>query len=313
MTKLAQPILLSAILLAIGGNAVANGESSADPAAEAGQESAAIPSSDQVLPLDMADQLQQRYERSVDAKILLTPEQIKDYIARKAQEEIASDYGPPPKIKAKTFTVSPGPGYRSPLVTVAPRYWGSIVFVDATGAPWPILHQAAGNPQVLPIAKPEGLEPGNQLQVTAMYRKGYGNVMVTLQGLPDPLEVRLEANHKVATNPVTIRVDRVGPLASPMVMPERVSPTVSPDAEDFLNRVPPAGAEGVTLNGALPGEIMAWRYKGSLWLRTPRHVRWPAAEDVTSQAGIRVYRLPDEPMVIISRDGHDITLQVQNG
>ncbi len=236
----------------------------------------------------------------------LTPDQIRTlrYLFDQSQRAAATYPGIPPRPTSTSVLVNLSPGATPPVIRLSSGFVTSLVFVDSTGAPWPIQAYDLGDPQSFNI---QWDKKGNTLMVQALRHYTSGNLAVLLKGLDTPVTVTLLPGQDAVDYRVDLRVPGLGPDANPVLngLPEAASPHLL----DILNGIPPQGSQQVTVNG---GDCEAWVLNGNLYLRTRLTVLSPAWISTMSSAdGTHAYELQETPVVLASQRGQLVKLIIE--
>ncbi len=91
--------------------------------------------------------------------------------------------------------VNLAPGTTPPAIRLAQGYVTSLVFVDSTGAPWPIAVFDIGNPKAVNI---QWDGKGNILMMQAVSPYSDGDIVVRLVGLPTPITLEIVSGQRLA-------------------------------------------------------------------------------------------------------------------
>lgn len=262
----------------------------------------------------MQDVAQRTYELSLEQVLPMTPEQIQAYLDRMKQTSEAIRDSEPPKMCTRTERLMLQPGATPPTVHIVPGYVSTVTFFDATGSPWPITSVTEGNSKWFSVQKPEDLEPGNMLTVSALARHAHSNITVTLKDETTPVVVRLTTDDRnkgaITDSLISFQADKRGPNASDPMVGRKLKSVVSSNMLSFLDGVPPSGAVRMALSPSKDG-VALWKLDKHLYLRTKYAAVWPAWSDVLSgTADYRVYELPIVPSIIVSIGGHTETLSI---
>lgn len=221
----------------------------------------------------------------------------------------------PPKPISSAMVVNLEPGATPPVVRLSAGFVTSLIFLDATGAPWPIRGYDIGDPQSFSIKwKPEAqkIKDANNIlsntlliQSNVMYKQG--NLAVILQGLNTPIMLTLVPGQKVVDYRVDVQVPRNGPMAHPVhkYLPSGGS---SPELLDVLNHIAPKGSRALKVKGG--GE--AWIKGSTLYLRTKHTVISPSwyATMSSSDGAVHAYALPPTSIVLGLNHGKTVKLSV---
>ena len=222
-----------------------------------------------------------------------------------SQAAAAAAPGVPPRPTVTSQMVSIAPGSTPPVVRLAQGFVSSLVFVDSSGAPWPLEAYDIGNPSAFSI---QWNHKDNTLMIQSMTLYTYGNLAVRLKGLATPVMLTLIPGQSLVDYRVDLRIQGLGPNAKPMVgnsMPDAASPALL----GVLDGVPPNGGKNMEVSG---GEAQAWLVQDKLYLRTRLTVLSPAWTATMSSAdGMKAYELQKTPMILASFQGKPIQLRVE--
>jgi intracellular multiplication protein IcmK len=263
---------------------------------------------------------QREYEQAKKALLPLGPAEIRDFRSSRDQAQAASFGGVPPQLKNREISIGMAPGDQAPIVHLAPPFIAGVVFVDTTGAPWPITgvdSASAGEGMFAVGWDAEGkLPPHNLLTVRPLTNHVAGNAIVTLQGCEFPVSIVFDADsrneHGLAPGDIdgllTAKLWRPGPAAQRPSVGPAPEPALNPRLQQFLYDTPPDGARDVQL---APPVGKAWAFDGHLYLRTDRPLRWPAwTAQAKAPGGVAIYELPAVPSLLVSDDGQTLSILV---
>ena len=273
----------------------------------------------------------QSSDGSVDAAAYLTPEQTAE--AREAafqgiltqafplspneirrlhskyqetQRAMESPIGIPPKPVSSTKIVSLSPGSVPPVVRLSQGFVSSLVFVDATGAPWPIMAYDNGNPKAFNV---QWNKEDNILMIQAKVPFTYANMAIKLKDLPTPIMLTLVPGQKIVDYRADLRIQKFGPNAKPLPMDSGMPGTADPTLLGILDGVPPPGSEYMKVTG---GEAQAWVTGQKLYLRTYLTVLSPSwLSTMSSSDGINAYLLPFAPTILVSDHGRPKPIHIE--
>ncbi|GGM26069.1 conjugal transfer protein TraN [Pseudomonas asuensis] len=219
-----------------------------------------------------------------------------------------------PRISSTSIDLSPGAAI--PIVRSMPGQMSTLVFVDSTGAPWPLAappRSTGGN-----IFQVEWLAGTPMVVITALSSYDDGNLTVFLEGLPTPIVVKLasgepdsKSNTRVVDWRLDIRVPGRGPNAkAPLLGPNKIA-LYDDVLQGFLDGVPPQDAKKVKVSGDLPNNTHVWQFNGSLFVRTANDIQTAFDQTMAASDGTRVYRLPLTPYITLSDMGRAVPLQLE--
>jgi intracellular multiplication protein IcmK len=218
-----------------------------------------------------------------------------------------------PRISSISVDLSPGAAL--PIARVLPGEMSTLVFVDSTGAPWPL----AASPRV---ADPryfdvEWLQGTPSVVVSALSPYEDGNITVFLRGLATPVVVKLASGepdskekNRVVDYRLDLRVPGRGPNAqTPLLGPGKIV-LYDDTMQAFLDGIPPKGAKLVIARGGVPARTQVWEYGGSMFVRTSCDIQTAFDQSMASGDGTRVYRLAPTPYITLSEMGRSMNLQL---
>ncbi|CAH2782522.1 MAG: IncI1 plasmid conjugative transfer protein TraN [uncultured Paraburkholderia sp.] len=218
-----------------------------------------------------------------------------------------------PRISSISVDLSPGAAL--PIARVLPGEQTTLVFVDSTGAPWPLaVVPRVSDSRYFDV---EWLQGTPSVVIYALSAYEDGNVTVFLQGMVTPVVVKLatgEPDSKEKSRVVDYRLDlRVpgrGPNAqAPFLGVGRIA-LYDDTMQGFLDGIPPSGAKRVTAHGDVPARTQVWQYGDAMFVRTGYDIQTAFDQSMSAADGTRVYRLPPTPYVTLSEMGRSVTLQL---
>jgi intracellular multiplication protein IcmK len=255
---------------------------------------------------------QQAFAGTVQGLLPMTPEQIHRLrqLYTASQFAAAAPPGIPPRATATSLFVDLSPGATPPAINLAQGDITALVFLDSTGAPWPIDAYDNGNPTAFNI---EWNKKDNVMMIQANASFGTGNLAVRLRGLGPPVMISLITNTAVENGGVIdyrvdMRVPGFGPNATPMMTAGLPSQT-SPRLLDVLDGVPPPGGRTLEVGDSVG---QAWLVQGYIFLRTRLTLLSPGwLQTMSSADGTNAYKLQSTPMLLMSQNGKVIQVKVE--
>jgi intracellular multiplication protein IcmK len=218
-----------------------------------------------------------------------------------------------PRISSLTVDLSPGAAL--PIARMLPGEMSTVLFLDASGAPWPL----AAAPRVSDARyfDAEWLQGTATVVLSALSPYEDGNLSVMLQGFPTPVVIKLvtgEPDTKERSRIVDYRLDLRIPGRAPgtptgLVGPGKIA-LYDETMQRFLDGLPPSGAKTVKADPALPVKTQVWALNGALFVRTGLDIQTAFDQSIAAGDGTRVYRLAPTPYVTFSDRGRSITLQL---
>lgn len=245
--------------------------------------------------------------RAVRQGLPLTPEQIGKILALLSQyrETVARESRPVPEIVSREITLSLRAGESAPAVSTQMGYPTSVVFIDATGEPWPVeslvVEEAFGPSEESP--------GGHVVYVTPAQRFLHGSALVQLHSLSMPVVLELRPGKGRVDGRLVVRVSRAGPNADPIAVEraEAFGPG-DPVISAFLHGHAPPQAQRIEVRGG-NGRDRAWWLEDAIYLRTAKTLLAPQAQAWERGAnGDIVYRIADTPYALVSADGARVRL-----
>lgn len=212
----------------------------------------------------------------------------------------------PPKPVSSTLMINLAPGTTPPVIRLAQGYVSSIVFVDSTGAPWPIAAFDIGNPKNVNI---QWDGKSNILFMQAVSPYGNGDIVFRLVGLPTPITLELISGQRVVDYRVDIHVPGIGPNAKDIPIGTALPESANILLLGVLDGVAPAGSKELTVHGA---DSQAWLLGEKMYFRTRFTVLSPGwISTMVSIDGMHAYELPRTSSVLISRYGEPYELRIE--
>ena len=254
------------------------------------------------------------FERTEDAVMPMTPEQLEALIqSLETTEAVSSSQSPPEAVMtAEALNLNAA---RPPVVRVGQGFGTSLLFTDRTGKIWPITAYQGFNKGLFDVSASTTSGDKDDLPTVLVVQpvasRGAGNLVVTLKGLATPVVLTLALGQRT----VDARKEYKLPLPGPNAAPEyrAASPSgVGGDLLNVLNGLPPSAAATRVPIGGVEPEAMAWRDGDALYVRTVAEVYSPEySERASHPSGLRAYRLPDVPVLLVSFNGHltELTLK----
>lgn len=238
----------------------------------------------------------------------LSPDQITRLHARHEAEEkaIHTPVGIPPKPVATSKFINLSPGATPPVVRLAAGFVTSLVFVDSTGADWPIVNYDIGDPATFDI---QWDKRSNAMMIQAKHRYKYGNMAVRLEGLSTPVMITLIPGQKVVDYRVDMRMPGLGPKATIPTIRSGLAAKSDDILLSVLDGVPPPLSKELRVLG---GDAQAWLRKRTMYVRTRLKIISPGWEASMSSAdGMHVYQMPKAPLILVSMHGRITGLKIE--
>jgi intracellular multiplication protein IcmK len=199
------------------------------------------------------------------------------------------------------------PGAAPPVIRLRAGYVTSLVFLDSTGQPWPVVGFDLGNPKAFNIqpSAPNGKSDTLILQSVMSYEQG--NLAVMLKDENTPVMLTLMPGQRAIDYRVDLRIPGLGPNATVSMsgLPQAESPVLM----NFLDGVAPPNAKLLTIAGA---PAQGWLFDGHIFLRTRVTVLSPGwISSMSSPDGTHVYELVKTPVILASQRGEMVQLSIK--
>lgn len=245
----------------------------------------------------------------VNQLLPMSPEQIAKLreVFTSSQLAAATPPGIPPKPTSASLLVDLSPQAVAPVIRLGAGYITSLVFIDATGQPWPIAAYSVGDPASFNI---QWDRKGNTLLVQSSTFYKRSNLAVILRDLNTPVMITLMSGQAAVDYRVDLRVPGVGPNA--VYIQNGIPDAVNPILFDVLNGIPPRGSKQLKISGG--GDSQAWLLDKKLYLRTNLTVISPAWQATMSSIdGTHAYQLQPAPVILALHGGEDkiLTLNIE--
>lgn len=291
---------------ATGGLSALSNQAVSPSAAESSGQASSAPSPASASAEEIIDE--KAYEKMQQQLFPLSPDQVvKLHQAYNTQAFAeSSPVGVPPKPTATSQFVNLSPGSTPPVIRLAQGFVSSLVFLDSTGAPWPISAYDLGDPASFNI---QWDHTSNTLMIQALKLYNYGNLAVRLRGLNTPVMLTLVPGQKAVDYRVDLRVQGYGPNAKGLLMDEGLPPSANDVLLHVLDGVPPDGSQRLTVSG---GDARAWLLNDKMFVRTNLTVLSPGwIASMTSADGTHAYEMLKSPVLLVSWHGKVMQLKVE--
>ncbi len=246
------------------------------------------------------------FSNTIDHVMPLSPHQIKAlHESLDRSQRAASAYpSAPPKPTSASVLVGLSPGTTPPIARLSLGFVTSLVFLDATGEPWPIQAYDLGDPSSFNI---QWNKKDNKLLVQALKSYKFGNLAVILKGLDTPVLITLIPGQNAVDYRLDLHIPARGPDAKMTV--SGLPDTVSGALLSVLNGVPPTASKPLQILG---GSGEAWLLGNHLFFRTRATLLSPAWISTLSSAdGTHAYELQNTPVILVLRNGKAVNLKVE--
>ena len=212
----------------------------------------------------------------------------------------------------RTRSISLVPGNPEPAgpdgrVSAARGYVTALVFLDVTGAPWPV-SRVLMRPEFR-VDDPARPRADHVVYLAPHRLWDHGNVTVELAGQPLPVSLPVLVDDAGPVDEVVVvRLPEPGPRADLRALAAPVRLAAGEPALDlFATGTPPGDAIRLAVEDEVTGAVgpatphRAWFWREQVWLKTPDLVLAPAAHGAArGPDGTWIHMLPDTPLVLVS-------------
>jgi len=245
----------------------------------------------------------------VNQLLPMSPDQILKLreVFTSSQLAVATPPGIPPKPTSTSLLVNLSPQAVAPVIRLGAGYITSLVFIDATGQPWPISAFSVGDPSAFNI---QWDRKGNTMLVQSATFYKRSNLAVILSGLNTPVMLTLISGQEAIDYRVDLRIPGIGPNA--VYIQNGIPDAVNPILFDVLNGIPPRGSKELKVTGG--GITQGWLLNKKLYLRTNLTVTSPGWQATMSSIdGTHAYQLQPSPVILALQNGKDkiVTLNIE--
>jgi intracellular multiplication protein IcmK len=238
----------------------------------------------------------------------MTPDQIHEFkqAVDTTQRAVATPANAPPKPMSSTLLVSLAPGEQPPAIKMSQGFISSLVFVDASGAAWPIDAYDLGNSQAFNV---QWDKTTNVMMIQPLQSYTYANLAVRLKGLAPPVMLTLVPGQSVVDYRVDVTVMGQGPNSASDVSRAGLPKDASVALLGVLDGIPPEGSQVLTVSESAG---QAWLSGDTLYFRSRYSVLSPAwLDSMQSPDGMHAYQLPVTPLLLVSKLGKPIEVRLQ--
>ncbi len=239
------------------------------------------------------------FEKVLDNLYPLTPGQIlemRDRHEDTARAKEATSIEPPKPVITSQF-VKLSPGTTPPIVRLAEGFVSALVFLDSTGAAWPIESYNLSDPNSFSLSWNK-IDNVIVIQAKKMFKDG--NLIVRLDGLDTPVGISLIPGQREVDYRRELRVQGHGPNAKGYVG------DLYPDKENnvllsVLDGVPPIGSASIDSSHS---SVESWRLGPKMYIRTNSKVLSPAwVSSIKSADGMQAYEMNATSSLLITSKG----------
>jgi intracellular multiplication protein IcmK len=212
----------------------------------------------------------------------------------------------PPKPVSTTIMMNLAPGTTPPAIRLAKGYVTSLVFVDSTGAPWPISAYEIGDPKATTI---QWDGKSNVLLIQAATTYSDGDIVIRLAGLMTPLTLELVSGQRVVDYRTDIHVSGIGPNTKDVPTGNGLPMGANQLLLSVLDGIAPPGGKPLVVKG---GDCQAWILGDKMYLRTRLTLLSPGwVGKMVSPDGMYAYEVQKSSSVLVSQYGEPIELKIE--
>ncbi len=238
----------------------------------------------------------------------LNPNQInalRNMLDQTQRAQAAAPYKTPPAPTSTSLSIDLAPGAVPPVVRLSKGFVSSLVFIDTTGAAWPIDSFDLGDPTAFNISWDK---KGNTLMVQARQEYSYGNLAVNLKNLNTPVMLTLVPGQRVVDYRVDMRVPGRGPQAA-VSIGDDLPASADNQLLNVLNGIAPMNGRRLKTENDF-AEV--WLVDNLLYLRSVYAMLSPAwVSKMSSADGMNAYKLSPAPLVLLMRHGQIVSVKIE--
>lgn len=255
-----------------------------------------------------SDEATEAFNAMIQQNVPLTPQQVVKLrqVIDRSQRAAAIPATVPPKPVSSTIMINLAPGATPPAIRLAQGYVSSLVFVDSTGAPWPLAAYDIGDPKTMTI---QWDGKSNILLMQAISPYSDGNLVIRLVGLATPVTLEIVSGQRVVDYRTDIHVPGIGPNSKDLPTGTGLPNSANQLLLGVLDGVAPGGSKQLMVSG---GECQAWLLGDRMYLRTRLTLLSPGwVGRMTSPDGMYAYEIPRTSSVLVSQYGNPIELKIE--
>lgn len=248
------------------------------------------------------------FKNLLQREMPMSPDQVVQLhsMYNQSQKAAAIYPGVPPKPVSTSMQVNLSPGAQQPVINLQAGFVTSLVFLDSTGAPWPIESYDLGNPRDFDI---QWDKKSNILMVQAKALYKYANMAVKFKDLQTPLMIMLAPATDQFFYRVDVRIPGVGPEANAMPLNNGLPGAANPELLSLLDGIAPQNAHYLEVSG---GPADAWLSYGHLYVRSRLTILSPGwIGKMTSADGMNAYEMQPTSTILTTMNGHLVHLSLK--
>lgn len=251
-----------------------------------------------------AEAREEAFDAALQGLLPLKPDEIRRLLEHfdRTQEAVELPVYPSPRPEVAVETISLDPGQKPSMIKTAYGHVTTLSILDMSGKPWPIQDISwAGNFEVIEGSTEEG---SHIVRISPQSEFARGNISMRLLKLQTPVILSIETSRDMVHYRFDAIIPDYGPMASaPLIDQGLTIQAGSASISSILRGVPPSDASRLTVDG-VDGRTSAYKIGEQIYVRTPLTMLSPGwSASVSSADGMRVYEIPDTPVVLFSRQG----------
>lgn len=257
-----------------------------------------------------AEARSQAFDAALQGLLPLKPEEIRKLLEHfdRTQEAVELPVYPSPKPEMAVETISLDPGARPAIIRTSYGHVTTLSILDISGQPWPIQDISwAGNFEIL-----NGTEEGAHIiRISPQSEFARGNISMRLLKLQTPVILSIETSR----DKVHYRFDAViaerGPKGTVPIIDQGLRLQAGrANLSRILEGVPSGDAVRLAVDG-VDGRTTAYKVNNRIFVRTPLTLLSPGwSSSVSSADGMRVYEIPDTPVILVSQAGKMVRVRL---
>lgn len=251
------------------------------------------------------------FEATLQNIFPMTPDQVRKFgkvvdNQQKAKSEVPGVVGRP---ITSTIRVSGAPGATPPVIRLGRGFVSSIVFVDSSGAQWPVTSVSVGNPDKFSVDPSEDGET-NVLTISPLGSYIHSNLAVKLKGRQTPVLFTVISDQRDLDYRLDVSMDERGPNAKPPIVSADVNFSMDSNMRSALDGIKPKDSQEMKVSGV---DGQAWMVgNNKVLFRSKATLMSPAwSAHAVSADGTNVYAIPNVPLLIALDNGSQVDIKIE--
>jgi intracellular multiplication protein IcmK len=181
-----------------------------------------------------------------------------------------------------------------------------VIFVDETGAPWPIKAYDIGNSRAFNI---QWDKESHLMMIQGLVPYSNTNLVVLLHNLETPVILNLINDQNKVDYRLDLRIPGLGPNAKAPIIKSSI-PSSDNVLMSLIDGIPPTSAKPLNVKG---GAAQVWLLGDKeLLIRTRLTILSPSySASMRSSDGLKVYRMEKTPVIMAAKDGNTFQLNIE--